>query len=80
MSEKNSGLSEAGPPPRTSVDWSFTPRPGRYLDAAEVRLARAQHEQLKLGALDFLAYTLEQFVQRCGALRRKLMILGRRHD
>jgi hypothetical protein len=37
-SEKDREI-ELGPPPRSSVDWYFTPRPGRQLDAARVKLA-----------------------------------------
>jgi hypothetical protein len=29
---------ELGPPPRSSAEWLFTRRPGRSLDAANVRL------------------------------------------
>jgi hypothetical protein len=55
--EKGPGLAKLGPPPRSSVDWFFTPRPGRFLDAADVRLADAeQEEQLQLGVRDFFKY------------------------
>jgi hypothetical protein len=33
-----------GPPTRSSCDWYFTPRPGRHLDAANVRLAPSDEE------------------------------------
>lgn len=40
MREKSgSTLSDMGPSPRSSVDWFFTPRPGRILDAAELEPA-----------------------------------------
>lgn len=39
MRERNSGLQDLGPPPKSSVDWFFTRRPGRILDAAELEYA-----------------------------------------
>lgn len=33
-------LPDLGPPPKSSVDWFFTRRPGRRLDAANVRLVK----------------------------------------
>ena len=38
MDDGQQGLTDLGPPVRSSVDWSSDPRPGSSLDAANMRL------------------------------------------
>jgi hypothetical protein len=40
VNDEGSGYTDLGPPPRSSIDWLFTTRPGRALDAADVRLVK----------------------------------------
>ena len=47
MSNRSSGLPDLGPPPKSSVDWFFTRRPGRSLDAGHVELGAAQPGRLR---------------------------------
>jgi hypothetical protein len=46
--ERSSGLKDLGPPPKSSVDWFFTRRPGRILDAAELEPADPKEVEREL--------------------------------
>lgn len=47
VNERRSGRPDLGPPPKSSVDWFFTRRPGRSLDAAQVELGAARPGRLR---------------------------------
>lgn len=62
MSDSQHGLTDLGPPIKSSVDWSTDPRPGSALDAANMRLG-SPHPRRRWRRLSSVAQALASLVR-----------------